>query len=89
MSQLTDSLNQIKTWLENNCPLAAESITPGLSLEEIQSKIETLPFSLPNEFYELYQWSRGDSLDAQTKYNSILDPYAGRWKMKIKELEIW
>ena len=55
MSQLTDSLNQIKTWLENNCPLAAETITPGLTLSEIKSKIETLPFSLPNEFYELYQ----------------------------------
>ncbi|MBV6624042.1 MAG: SMI1/KNR4 family protein [Rivularia sp. (in: Bacteria)] len=71
MSQLTDSLNQIKTWLEENCPQAAESITPGLSLEEIESKIENLPFSLPEEFYELYQWSRGNYLSNPTIYKDI------------------
>ena len=71
MSSLTDSLNQIQTWLENNCPQAAESITPGLTLSEIESKIETLSFSLPNEFYELYQWSRGNSLDTKTIYTNI------------------
>ncbi len=77
MSILTDSLNQIKTWLETNFPLAAESITPGLTLSEIQSKIETLPFSLANEVYELYQWSRGHSLDTQTIYTDIFEPYEG------------
>jgi len=77
MSVLTDSLNQIQTWLENNCPIAAETITPGLTLSEIESKIENLPFSLPEEFYELYQWSRGDDLGPQTKYSCILDPYGG------------
>jgi len=43
MSLLTDSLNQIQTWLEENCPQAAESITPGLTISEIESKIETMP----------------------------------------------
>lgn len=71
MSQLTDSLNQIQTWLENNCPQAAETITPGLTLSEIESKIENLPFSLPEEFYELYQWSRGHSLDTKSIYTYI------------------
>ena len=59
MFQLTDALNRIKVWLNNNYPLMAESITPGLSPEDIQSIIETLPFSLPEEVGELYQWSRG------------------------------
>ncbi|MGB6299773.1 MAG: SMI1/KNR4 family protein [Rivularia sp. (in: cyanobacteria)] len=85
MSQLTDSLNQIKTWLEENCAQAAESITPGLSLEEIESKIEGLPFSLPDEFYELYQWSRGNDLGHQTTYSCILDPYGGT---SLSNLEI-
>lgn len=71
MSQLTDSLNQIKTWLEENCPQAAENITPGLTLSEIESKIQDLSFSLPNEFYELYQWSRGNDLVTQTIYTDI------------------
>jgi len=84
MSLLTDSLNQIKTWLEENCPQAAESITPGLTLSEIESKIETLPFSLPEEFYELYQWSRGDSLEPQTNYPTIFEPDDG---MTLNSLE--
>lgn len=85
MTQLTDSLNQIKTWLENNCPQAAESITPGLSLEEIESKIQGLPFRLPKEFYELYQWSRGNDLGYQTIYSCILDLYGGT---SLSNLEI-
>lgn len=85
MSQLTDSLNQIQAWLENNFPEAAETITPGLTISEIESKIETLPFSLPNEFYEIYQWSRGNSLDTQTNYSSILDPYAGTSLSNIED----
>ena len=76
MSLLTESLNQIQTWLENNCPQAAESITPGLTLSEIESKIETLPFSLPNEFYELYQWSRGNFV-TQTIYTQIFGSFDG------------
>ncbi|MGB3636929.1 MAG: hypothetical protein WBA39_04965 [Rivularia sp. (in: cyanobacteria)] len=84
MSLLTDSLNQIKSWLETNCPQAAESITPGLTFSEIESKIEDLPFSLPNEFYELYQWSRGNSFGTQTKYSSIFDPFDG---MALNNLE--
>ncbi|MEM7716875.1 MAG: SMI1/KNR4 family protein [Cyanobacteria bacterium P01_A01_bin.68] len=85
MSQLTDSLNQIKTWLEENFPQAAESITPGLTLLEIESKIENLPFSLPEEFYELYQWSRGNDIGPLIKYSCILDPYGGT---SLSNLEI-
>ena len=84
MSLLTDSLNQIQTWLETNYPLAAESITPGLTLSEIESKIETLPFSLPNEFYELYQWSRGNSFGTPTIYTGIFDTFDG---MALNTLE--
>ena len=85
MSLLIDSLNQIQTWLEKNCPQAAETITPGLSISEIESKIENLPFSLPEEVYELYQWSRGNDLGTQTKYGCILDPYGGT---SLSNLEI-
>lgn len=77
MSLLTDALNRIRAWLHSNCPAAAESITPGLSLSEIQEITRTLPFSLPHEVYELYQWSRGHAQETQTTYTSIFDPYEG------------
>ncbi len=58
MSPLTDALNRIQAWLTNNYPMVTEFITPGLSPEEIQEITRMLPFSLPEEVYELYQWSR-------------------------------
>jgi hypothetical protein len=73
MSQLKNALDRIKTWLTNNCPVVAENITPGLNSEEIQAIVKVLPFSLPEEIYEFYQWSRGHYGEA---LNSIaFDPY--------------
>jgi hypothetical protein len=71
MSELTNALDRIKTWLTNNCPLLAESITPGLNPQEIQAIIETIPFSLPQEIRELYQWSRGHNEETLTNYAHV------------------
>jgi hypothetical protein len=77
MSQLTDALNRIQTWLVNNYPIVAEDIAPGLNQEEIRSIIEMIPFPLSDEVYELYQWSSGHDNSAFTIYTSIFDPYDG------------
>lgn len=77
MSILTDSLNRIQVWLRNNYPAVAESVTPGLASEEIQEIIQTLPFSLPEEICELYQWSRGHTEENRRNYTHIFDPYEG------------
>ena len=55
------------------------SIPPGLNLSQIQKIVETLPFELPNEVYELYQWSCG--INEETSYSIYyvlcpFDPYA-------------
>ncbi|MEM9925407.1 MAG: hypothetical protein AAF915_16915 [Cyanobacteria bacterium P01_D01_bin.50] len=84
MSVLTDSLQQIQTWLENNFPRAAENITSGLNTLEIESKIENLPFSLPEEVYELYQYTRGHSLDTQ---NIDTDIFGADDGMALNSLE--
>lgn len=36
-----------------------------------------LPFSLPDEVYQLYQWSRGHTPETQTMYTCIFEPYKG------------
>lgn len=77
MSSLTDALNKIQVWLQINYPTIAKSITPGLSLEEIQEITQIIPFTLPNEVYELYQWSRGHTQETQTIYTHIFEPYEG------------
>ncbi len=75
MSLLTEALDRIRAWLRTNYPVVADCITPGLSLEEIQEITQTLPFSLPDEVYELYQWSRGHTPETQTIYTHIFEPY--------------
>lgn len=59
MSVLTDNLEYILDWLKRNKPAFAFSLQPGLSPTEIQERVEDLPFSLPAEVYELYQWRNG------------------------------
>ncbi|QLE44261.1 SMI1/KNR4 family protein [Nostoc sp. C052] len=59
MSQLTDALDIILNWLQQNKPSYAYSLQPGLAYEEIEEKVKNLPFRLPKEVYELYQWRNG------------------------------
>ncbi|MEH1820035.1 MAG: SMI1/KNR4 family protein [Nostoc sp.] len=59
MSQLTDALDRILNWLQQNKPSYASSLQPGLTYEEIEEKVKNLPFRLPREVYELYQWRNG------------------------------
>ncbi|MGP1386185.1 MAG: SMI1/KNR4 family protein [Thainema sp.] len=57
MSDLLDSLNHILRWMEKNEQYMC--LMPGLSTSEIAEKSRGLPFSLPLEMYELYQWRNG------------------------------
>lgn len=59
MSVLTDSLNQIMRWLEENRPDYAASFLPGLNDEEIRKKLTNVELELPLEIYELYRWRNG------------------------------
>lgn len=59
MSVLTDSLNQIMRWLEENRPDYAASFLPGLSDAEIREKLTNVELELPEEIYELYRWRNG------------------------------
>ncbi|WP_414625090.1 SMI1/KNR4 family protein [Calothrix sp. CCY 0018] len=59
MSVLTDSLNKIMRWLEQNRPDYAASFLPGLSDEEIREKLANVELELPEDIYELYRWRNG------------------------------
>lgn len=64
MSSLTEALNSIKNWQEQNGYQAASKLLPGLSHSEIQELSKDLPIQLPTEVYELYQWRNGSSDDS-------------------------
>ncbi|MDY6897187.1 MAG: HEAT repeat domain-containing protein [Cyanobacteriota bacterium] len=63
MSKLTDSLEKILAWQERNRPEYAAEFQPGLTEEEIEEKLKHIPFRLPKEVYQLYQWRNGSTFD--------------------------
>lgn len=60
MSLITQSCDRLLTCIQNNVPWDAERFQTGLSREEIEQKVKELPFSLPEEVYELCQWRNGN-----------------------------
>ncbi len=59
MTDLTITLEQILTWLQNNKPDYASSLQDGLPRSEIDIASQKLPFQIPEEIYELFQWRNG------------------------------
>lgn len=63
MSNLTEALNRIMSWLEQYQPEYAASFLPGLSRQEIDELVAPLSVLLPEEIYELYQWRNGRAIE--------------------------
>ncbi|WP_414618714.1 SMI1/KNR4 family protein [Calothrix sp. CCY 0018] len=59
MSALTETLEFIFNWMMLNMPNHPAKMTQGLSREAIEAKVQQLPFYLPEEIYELYEWRNG------------------------------
>lgn len=59
MSDLTQALNKIAQWVKTNMPDHPAVMNKGLTRKEIEEKVKELPFKLPEEVYELYQWANG------------------------------
>lgn len=59
MSLLTKALERILEWLEKYRPYDVSFLQPGLSKAEIEVITKDLPFKLPQEVCELYQWKNG------------------------------
>jgi hypothetical protein len=77
MSELTDALERIFTWIREHKPTDVDRFQPGLSLEEIREKLSQFPCQLPREIYTLYQWHNGtidDSWECGVfVYHSFMD----------------
>jgi hypothetical protein len=59
MSELTEALESIRDWLEKNNPYEFSRLRAGLSRDEIDELVKDLPFTVPEEVCELYQWHDG------------------------------
>ena len=61
MSGLTEALEFIFNWMMTNMPNHPAVMKKGLSRDAIEAKVRELPFYLPEEIYELYQWRNGET----------------------------
>jgi len=61
---LIDSLERILNWLKSNVPEYEDDFLPGLTHGEIEEKVKDLPFKLPQEVYDLYQWRNGSASES-------------------------
>lgn len=59
--QLSQALERIHFWFQVNARAMAGALQPGLTREQIQAQVQDLPFCLPQEVYQLYQWHNGSS----------------------------
>jgi hypothetical protein len=59
MEHLTQYLDQILDWHTKSGSPLSTFLQPGLSADEIRKKIGVLPFTMPEEFIELYMWRNG------------------------------
>lgn len=59
MSDLIEALQSITKWVRQYMPQHPAIMNAGLTSEAINSKVKDLPFQLPEEIYELYQWHNG------------------------------
>jgi hypothetical protein len=63
MTDLTNALNRIFVWLEQNSPNSILGFQSGLLSEEIEEKLGVLPFAVSEEVRELYRWRNGSEID--------------------------
>lgn len=76
MSELTNALDRIRIYLEINYPDIASKLPAGLPLKKIEERFQTLPYKLPQEVYELYQWCGGWDWETEN-WDTVFAPYYG------------
>ncbi len=59
MTAIKNNLKRIWDCIEEKAPEVKDLFQPGLKSEEIDEITKDLPFKLPKEVYELYQWRNG------------------------------
>ncbi|MGB6297853.1 MAG: hypothetical protein WBF90_16950 [Rivularia sp. (in: cyanobacteria)] len=59
MTAIKNDLKRIWACIEEKAPEVKDLFQPGLKTEEIDQITKDLPFKLPLEVYELYQWRNG------------------------------
>ena len=79
--KLTKAIYVIQTHLSNNYPNVRAKIPPGLSKAQIKKKLQILPYKLPLEIYELYQFCGGWNRETEN-WDTIFAPWYGTMTLR-------
>lgn len=97
--QLSQALERIHLWFQVNAPVVAGALQPGLTHEQISTQVQDLPFCLPQEVYQIYQWHNGSSAQQRVEFlpqyrflslEEALDQYqitVEIWRQSVSETE--
>jgi hypothetical protein len=61
MTKISELGFQLLSYLQRLTPDFAQGFHPGISCGEVNTALEPLDYTLPNDFYELYEWRNGHS----------------------------
>lgn len=89
--ELTKALNQILQWETQHKAQDLQYLQPGLSKAEIDKLVKDLPFQLPLEVYELYQWRNGSRQGEEEWQNAsifyiVMNPWTFRPLQEVVEI---
>lgn len=73
MSRMLEDLEYILSWLRSTKVEFIDCFNPGLTNNQINDYVRELPFKLPNEIYELYQWRNGIADLGFNNYHPLVD----------------
>jgi len=66
--QLSQALEQIWNWFQVNASAMLTFLQPGLTRGQIDAQVQDLPFRLPEEVYQLYQWHNRSSAEQYIEF---------------------
>jgi hypothetical protein len=61
MTKISDLGSQLLSYLQRLTPDFAQGFHPGIARAELDSTLKLFDYTLPNDFYELYEWRNGHS----------------------------
>jgi hypothetical protein len=61
MTKISELGDQLLSYLQRLTPDFAQGFHPGISRAEVNTALAPLDYTLPNDFYKLYEWRNGHS----------------------------
>lgn len=89
MANLKNKLDTLIDLIRPREP-AINNLLPGLTKEKIKSITNSLPFELPEEIYQLYQWRNGIDIDSNQEIPFLFrDHYLSNLEKAVENYQIF